>query len=156
MSEDERDVDKLLQSHVQNVLSQFDWDELGNGITRRLDTCDRRPRLARPWAIAAAVVLAAGVLIVAVAGLKHVVWRHQATTGWAKVPLSDSPAGKATVTLLGTAPQARGTCELIPSARRVPDESKPSRPSLCVVVGQESSGEGNSREDDLEAIMHLL
>jgi hypothetical protein len=156
MSRDGRDVDEFLQTHVQNLLSQVDWDELNTAITQRLDACGHRRRLIPPWAVAAGIVLAAGVLIGAVTGLKHFTWRHPAATGWAEVSVSDPSVGKATVSIVGTVPQTRGTCELIPSERRIPAESNPSRPGWCIVVGAEPPADDSRRQDDVKDIMHLL
>ncbi len=157
MNENEREVDKLLQNNVRELLSGFDWDGQAEATTWCLAGCERgRIRRVGPWATAAAFVLGIGLLIGAVVMLKGVTQRPQATSGWAKVSLAQPLAGKATVSLVETARGARGKCELIPAPPRVSAESKLSRPSWCVVVGPEPSADDRERQSDVKAIMHLL
>jgi hypothetical protein len=127
MNRDHHDIDKLLQANVEGQLSRIDWDRFGDDVAKRLATAELRrrshSRYFGPLAVAAGVVLAAGVLVAVV------VTRHGPTT-------------TATV-VFGSERDARCEVELIDSEAVQADE--PRQSSWCIVVGHESPSKESGR-----------
>lgn len=156
MNEGKHDIDRLLQANVEGQLAHIDWNRFGNDISKHLAAVELRHRPRRrylgPLAAAAALVLAAGVLVVVLVGQRESAIPTSTVPGRATVSLED-PGGIATV-ILGRDSVARCNVTLIDSNGSSPAAAAPS--SWCLVVRHEASSDGPDRRRDRESIAYLF
>ncbi|MBN1359816.1 MAG: hypothetical protein JW993_04455 [Sedimentisphaerales bacterium] len=142
MNDGNHDIDKLLQANVEGQLERFDWDRLGDDVSKRLAAVGLRPRsrpkYLGPLAVAAGLVLAAGVLVVVIGRLQE------------SEPVPSSSPGRATVSIQETADGA-GSATVMPAADRVvrcevmlldsdrPPADRQAQASWCIVARPASS-----------------
>jgi len=139
MSRKDHDIDALLRQNVDRQLADFDWSGLRRNIAGRVTSAgvQSRPRILYPaWvAMAAGVVLAAGIIVFAMT----MTWKPKSgetAAGWANVVMTEgtSPMGTAQVALTDAPPAAR--CEVHIIASDKPQQQDRARASWCIIAGQ--------------------
>jgi len=142
MNDDNRDIDRLLQANVEGQLARVDWERLNEDVLKRLATAGlrHRPRTKylRPLAIAAGLIVTAGVLVAIVLRLREPAPPASGAPGRATVSLLESAAGAGTATVvLGGTQVARCEVTLIDSSG--PPTEEPASSRWCLVVQGETS-----------------
>jgi hypothetical protein len=159
MNENNRDVDTLLRRNVDQQLEDFDWEGLRRGIGSRLvrtDAACRILRLSGPWvAVAAAVALTAGLIVLAVI-CRSGSEAQDVVPGQADVAMIETThvPGMARVSLLPV--EKSGQCEvrILPSDQ--PRQERGTEASWCIVVGQDSLPERRSGGRDASDVACLF
>lgn len=159
MSENNHDIDILLRRNVERQLEGFDWEGLRRGIGSRLASTDapfRSRSLYGRWAaMAAALVLAGGVLIYAVIcatgpGV------NETPGGEAKVAMIDIPRAVATARVSLSPVEKPGRCEITMLSSDKPRPEGGKQTSWCIVVRQDSPAEKHSRGRDASDVVCLF
>ncbi len=158
MNQKNRDIDSLLQENVERQLAHIDWDRFGDDVLKRLAAVglEGRSRVKHivPLAVAAGLVLAAGVLVTCL-----ILQRDPSVApGRATVSMQETPQGAASATVVFSDDGATSTtrCEvtLIDSNGSPADESAESR--WCIVVKSVASPARSSRHRDRENTLCLF
>ncbi len=155
MNEDNRDIDRLLQANVEGQLARIDWDRFNEAVLKRLATAGLRRRSRTKYigslAVAAGLVLTAGVLVAVVMRLREPSRPTSRSEGRATVSIQEPARGAGTaIVVLGDnrSGEVVVRCEVTLMDSSGPQQDKQTQPSWCLVARRAPSSSGNARNSD--------